>query len=89
MSKRLRRTRSFEAKSTAFGSSTDAKIVEEVKKRAEGKKVLVILDSDHRKDHVLNELRAYSSLVPVGGYVIVQDTNINGHPVFKEHGPGP
>jgi cephalosporin hydroxylase len=71
------------------GSSTDPTIVAEVKKRTEGKKVLVILDSWHKKDHVLEELRAYSSLVPVGSYVIVQDTNINGHPVFKEYGPGP
>lgn len=71
------------------GSSTDPAIVAEVKKRCEGKKVLVILDSWHKKHHVLGELRAYHSLVPVGGYVIVQDTNINGHPVRPDYGPGP
>lgn len=71
------------------GSSTDPKIVEEVTKRVQGKKVMVILDSLHTKDHVLAELKAYSPLVNVGSYLIVQDTNVHGHPVFKAHGPGP
>jgi cephalosporin hydroxylase len=72
-----------------IGSSTDPKIVAEVEKRVKGKKVLVILDSDHSKAHVLNELKAYSPMVPVGCYLTVQDTNINGHPVYKDFGPGP
>jgi cephalosporin hydroxylase len=72
-----------------LGSSTAPEIVAEVTRRVRGKRVLVILDSDHRKDHVLAELRAYAPLVPVGGYVIVQDTNVNGNPVLPSHGPGP
>lgn len=72
------------------GSSTDPMIVEEVHKAAAGANgVLVTLDSDHRCAHVLDELRVYSSLVPLGGYVIVEDTNINGHPAMPEWGPGP
>ena len=71
------------------GSSTDSAIVAKVKKRVEGRKVLVILDSNHTKDHVLAEMKAYSPLVSVGSYLIVQDTNINGHPVLPNFGPGP
>jgi cephalosporin hydroxylase len=71
------------------GSSTAPEIVEEVKRRVEGKRVLVVLDSLHTRDHVLAELQAYAPLVPVGSYVIVQDTVVNGHPSFPDWGPGP
>ena len=64
-----------------LGSSTSPEIVEEVKRRVAGHPVVVILDSDHRKAHVLNELKAYADIVQKGGYIIVQDSNINGHPV--------
>jgi cephalosporin hydroxylase len=72
-----------------IGSSTDPAIVAEVKKRVEGRKVLVILDSDHSKGHVLAEMKAYARFVSVGSYLIVQDTNVNGHPVAANFGPGP
>ncbi|HJX66704.1 MAG TPA: CmcI family methyltransferase [Polyangia bacterium] len=72
-----------------IGSSTSPAILEKVKERVRGKKVLVLLDSDHRAPHVLEEIRAYAPLVPVGGYLIVQDGNINGHPVRPDYGPGP
>jgi cephalosporin hydroxylase len=57
-----------------LGSSTDPEIVAEVHRRAEGKRVLVLLDSLHSKEHVAAELEAYAPLVPVGSYVVVQDT---------------
>jgi cephalosporin hydroxylase len=72
------------------GSSVDPGVVAEVKAAASGASpVMVILDADHSRDHVLGELNAYASLVSPGSYLIVEDTNVNGHPVFREHGPGP
>ncbi len=59
------------------GSSTEAAIVAEVTKRAEGAgRVLVLLDSNHTHEHVLEELRAYAPLVTVGSYCVVFDTII-------------
>jgi len=73
-----------------LGSSTDPAILERVKKEAlQARTVLVILDSDHRRDHVRKELELYGSLVTKGSYMIVEDSNINGHPVMSDFGPGP
>ena len=52
-------------------------------------RILLILDSDHTRDHVLREMRMYQHLVQPGGYMIVEDSNINGHPTYPEYGPGP
>lgn len=72
------------------GSTTAPEIVAGVKEAIQpGERVMVVLDSNHRKDHVLGELRAYSPLITPGDYLVVEDTNVNGHPVVTHHGPGP
>lgn len=72
------------------GSSVAAETVRAIKERVAGvSPVLVILDSDHSRQHVSRELRLYGEMVTEGSYLIVEDTNVNGHPVFQNHGPGP
>jgi cephalosporin hydroxylase len=48
-----------------------------------------ILDSDHAQAHVLAEMKLLRPLLVSGDYVVVEDSNVNGHPVFTSHGPGP
>ena len=56
------------------GSSTDAAVVEQVRGLVGPvDTVLVVLDSNHTKDHVLAELRTYAPLVSVGSYIVASD----------------
>lgn len=72
------------------GSSTDPEILERIRAEIQpDSRVMVILDSNHDRDHVLAELRAYGEMVSPGSYLVVEDTNINGHPVAPLWGPGP
>ena len=68
-------------------SSTDEGVLEVVRTRADGRRTLIILDSDHSQVHVEAELQAYAPLVPVGCYVIVEDSNIGQ--IRKDLMPGP
>ena len=57
-------------------------------------KVMVFLDSNHSKDHVLAELDAYAPLVNVGSYIVAQDGLMSdlhdvprGRPEWREDNP--
>ena len=62
------------------GSSIAQEVIDEVRGLARGKRVVVVLDSNHTHVHVLAELRAYAPLVCVGGYCVVMDTLIEDMP---------
>ena len=56
------------------GSSTDPEIVARVKNMVKpGETVLVILDSNHTKQHVADELEAYYTLVTPNSYIVATD----------------
>jgi cephalosporin hydroxylase len=71
------------------GDSVAPDTIRRIEDLVQGRPALVLLDSDHRKDHVLRELQLYARFVPVGGYMVVFDTDLNGHPVTPDFGPGP
>lgn len=63
------------------GSSTDQNTVEHVKHFIpQNSRVMVILDSNHTHDHVLNELELYSPLVSKECYLVVLDTIVEDLP---------
>jgi cephalosporin hydroxylase len=71
-------------------ASVSEDVVNRIASRVKGApRVMVTLDSDHHMKHVLNELRQYAKFVTIGGYLIVQDTSHNGHPLKTTYGPGP
>ncbi len=77
------------------GSSVDPSTVRQAlqhrpnEANAVGSGMIVILDSDHSYDHVLAEMEAFAPHLNAGDYLVVEDTNLNGHPVLPEMGPGP
>ena len=62
------------------GSSIDPEIVNSIKEKVKGKKVLVCLDSNHTHAHVLEELRMYADMVNVGSYIVCPDTFVEYFP---------
>ena len=68
-------------------SSTDPEVVAEIRARAGGRRTLVVLDSDHSQAHVEAELAVYAPIVPVGCYLIVEDSNIGQ--IRQDLLPGP
>jgi cephalosporin hydroxylase len=78
------------------GSSVDPDTVARVQQAVAGEEpVLVALDSNHTREHVLRELELYSPLVAPGSYVVVFDTVMDlvastpsGRPEWREQGAG-
>ena len=73
------------------GSSIEADTILQVHEMARGKRVVVVLDSNHTHEHVLAELRAYAPLVCEGGYCVVMDTIVEHMPesMFPDRPWGP
>src|SRR4030067_1002997 len=61
-----------------WGSSVDEAVIKFIEPRIKDKKVFIILDSDHSKEHVLKELEIYSKFVSLNSYIVVEDTNTSG-----------
>ncbi len=74
-----------------IGSSVDAQILGVMRERARDTDgpVMVVLDSDHARSHVLAELRSYAPLVTPGSLMLVQDGVIDTLPMFCTARPGP
>ena len=71
------------------GSSTHPGTIRAVESLLPARGGMVVLDSDHSRQHVMNELRSYREYVRVDSYLVVEDTNINGHPVLPGLGRAP
>jgi cephalosporin hydroxylase len=64
----------FEYITLIEGSSTDPDVVRHVYEAVgDAGSVLVMLDSNHTKEHVLAELEAYAPLVSPGSYIVAAD----------------
>lgn len=59
------------------GDSSSPEIVKKVSELCKDKSVLVMHDGGHSRDQVFKDLEAYSGLVSVGSYFIVEDSIID------------
>ncbi|MBF0408688.1 MAG: cephalosporin hydroxylase family protein [Candidatus Riflebacteria bacterium] len=77
------------------GSSVAPDTVQKVKNLiGKNERVLILLDSNHTKEHVLAELEAYHTLVSPGSYIVATDGSMKdlydvprGKPEWKENHP--
>jgi cephalosporin hydroxylase len=72
-----------------LGSSVSDETITKVKALIPpGGTAMVILDSDHHYEFVKNEMARYQQFVTPGQYLIVEDTCVNGNPVYEEYPDG-
>jgi cephalosporin hydroxylase len=77
------------------GSSIDPDVIQQVRSQVKhAEKVLILLDSNHSKEHVSAELEAYHSLVSIGSYIVATDGFMEslsdvprGNPHWKHDNP--
>jgi len=87
---RTNRIRNLERIYFVCGSSTDKSTFNLIKAEIKPTDVvLVVLDSNHYESHVIKEIELYSTLVTKGSYMIVEDSDLNGHPIEPNYGRGP
>ena len=70
------------------GRSLDPAVILRVAELLPRRSALVLLDGDHRRDVVAEELLTYARYVRVGSHLVVCDTQFNGHPIAWDQGPG-
>lgn len=70
------------------GNSVEQAVHDRIANLVKGKRVVVILDSDHRMPHVLREIQMYSPYVTKNSYLVVNDTHLDGTK-WVDGGPGP
>ena len=64
------------------GDSTSAQVIAQVRSLINTEdRVMVLLDSNHAKQHVINELENYSHFVTHGSYIVAFDTVVEDFPV--------
>src|SRR5256886_3681205 len=55
----------------------------------EAPNALVVLGSRGSRQRMVAEFNLYSPFVALGSYVVMEETIVNGHPVWPSFGPGP
>lgn len=60
------------------GSSVAKEILDHLREETKDGSVMVVLDSDHSRKHVLAELNAYADIVSSGQYMVVEDCYTRG-----------
>lgn len=70
------------------GDTKDPVTAQQVARIVRGR-VMVTLDSNHSAAHVMQELALFAPLVTPGSCLIVEDTNMGGHPVQEPPWEGP
>ena len=60
------------------GNSISNEVISQVREIVGDQTAMVSLDSDHSKNHVMMEMELYSEFVPLGNYMVVEDTDLAG-----------
>ncbi len=72
------------------GMAFDDAVLERIRELTGGTtNALAILGTHSRRLRMMTEFEAFKPFIAIGSYIIVEDTILNGHPVYPTFGPGP